>query len=359
MSVRIDIHCHTFNGADLPVEGFVKHVVLRDKNWPVWVKERLARWADRLVQGSALGFEPENTMLDRRLRQQDRWLVEPEADDAVMARFQEQVRQDAADLISADPATANYLGLATDETRWAFERPDVHAFIKFARNLASTRLDIATRLVLTYPDVTVFTPMLVDMAYGVDDCPLTTVNQQIELHEKVSRLSVLGRLTHLDALLLPFVGFDPRRELDSPGALELVMHAIEERGYAGIKMYPPMGFSPIGNEEPGVDGVLTKLYRWCADKSVPVTVHCNRSQGAKNGGNDERSDPARWGDVLSAYPSLHLNLGHFGGSDVNAGRRSGPTRSASSRPGSKTSTRISVATPTFLARADVAATRRC
>lgn len=156
--------------------------------------------------------------------------------------------------------------------------------------------------------------MLVDMSYGVDDTPLTSVSQQIDLHEKISRLSILGRLTQRNALLLPFVGFDPRREIDTPGALAIVQKAVEEKGFAGVKLYPPMGFSPIRNTEPEVDAVLTRLYTWSVEMAVPLTVHCNRTQGAKGQVNDKRSDPRRWGEVLETHPKLHLNLGHFGGS---------------------------------------------
>ncbi|MEZ0579260.1 amidohydrolase family protein [Nocardioides sp. MH1] len=326
-ATRVDIHCHTFNGADLPVEGFVRRVVLRDKDWPGWVKARLARWADGLVQSPGLGYEPERSILQMMLDHPRRDLLLSAEEQVADERFNLQVEQDEAALAAHDPATAAYLGLAPRQVR-RLDRGETSAFVKFARNLASSRLDVARRLVATYPSVDVFTPMLVDMAYGVGDKPLTTVAEQIDLHEKISSLSIMGRLTQRSALLLPFVGFDPRREQHAPGALGLVQDAVMHRGFAGVKMYPPMGFSPLGNDEPEIDGILDDLYSWCETEDVPITVHCNKTQGASNASNDERSDPAVWATVLDKHPGLHLNLGHFGGVRRTANKPFWPTEIA-------------------------------
>lgn len=310
----VDAHCHSFNGADLPIEGFVRHVLLRDNRLPGWVKDRLARRADRMIQRGKHGYERERMALDDLLTAAPEGLATPEEGQNLEGpTFDEQVAQDLRALMTEDPDTAARLGAAPGSDASMIGPSDARAFLEFARNLASTRIDIARRLVATYPKVTVFTPLLVDMSYGVDDKPLTTVDEQIELHEKISRLSILGRLTRRDALLLPFVGFDPRREADSPGALEVIKDAIKVKGFAGVKLYPPMGFFPIRNSEPDVDRVLIELYDWCESECVPLTVHCNRTQGVKTKVNDKRSDPRRWGEVLEKHPALHLNLGHFGG----------------------------------------------
>jgi predicted TIM-barrel fold metal-dependent hydrolase len=313
MPAIVDIHCHTFNGADLPIEGFVRHVALRASKWPKWVNDRLARRADRMVQKAVHGYEPERTSLQTLLDEPQRGIAPAESDGSEEANFYSQVERDIDALIEEDPETAEYLGVGPGVETMAIGPSEARAFFQFARNLASSRLDIARRLVETYPTVNVFTPMLVDMSLGVDDEPLTTVEEQIDLHEKISRLSILRRLTQQDALILPFIGFDPRRKVESSRALDLVFDAVENKGFAGVKLYPPMGFFPIQNAEPGIDECLTALYDWCERESVPITVHCNRSQGAKDEANDERSDPKLWGAVLEKHPDLHLNLGHFGG----------------------------------------------
>ncbi len=280
---------------------------------PVDVEDRLAEWADRLVQSRAPGYERENAVLEGLLSNQVRGVAPLQVnEEESRVRLERRSREDAAQLLAHDPEAAAYLGLRVEPRREAFAVRDIPAAIKFVSNLASSRIDVAQRLIDTYADITVFTPMLVDMAQGVTDWPVTTLQEQIDLHEKISRLSIMGRLSRRPALLLPFVGFDPRSELHAPGTLDSVKDAVESKGFAGVKMYPPMGFWPIGNTS-DVDAILSELYEWCEAEEVPVTVHCNRSQGAGSDANDGRSDPERWGRVLAAHPSLRLNLGHFGG----------------------------------------------
>jgi predicted TIM-barrel fold metal-dependent hydrolase len=83
-------------------------------------------------------------------------------------------------------------------------------------------------------------------------------------------------------------------------------------------MYPPMGFVPLGNEDEGladgarIDEVLRQLYTWCVDEDVPIIVHGNPSNFA-DPAFEAFSSPERWGVVLTDFPGLRLNLGHFGG----------------------------------------------
>ena len=100
----VDIHCHTFNGGDLPVEGFVKHVSLRDKPWPDWAKARLARRADRMVQREMHGYEAERKVLDPLLDASALGLAPP--DEALVdpgPAFEEQVAQDLRNLVALRP----------------------------------------------------------------------------------------------------------------------------------------------------------------------------------------------------------------------------------------------------------------
>jgi hypothetical protein len=81
--------------------------------------------------------------------------------------------------------------------------------IAWAVLLRRSRLDITRRLVATFPEVDLFTPITVDMAVGLGDHPEVTPLQQLELHEKISRLSMLGRLGTGIAQIHPFVGVRP------------------------------------------------------------------------------------------------------------------------------------------------------
>ena len=61
-SINVDIHCHVFNAADIPIRGFVRHVALHDG----LMSPQLAAIATRLVSG-APGFESDKARLDRIL----------------------------------------------------------------------------------------------------------------------------------------------------------------------------------------------------------------------------------------------------------------------------------------------------
>ncbi len=53
----IDIHCHTFNGDDIALQGFFRRIVLDDGGTLSWLAER---W----VQSRAPGYEREVAVLD-------------------------------------------------------------------------------------------------------------------------------------------------------------------------------------------------------------------------------------------------------------------------------------------------------
>ena len=333
----IDVHCHAFNADDLPVRGFIQALHMRG----VPLGGALARLVDLLIQGVGPGYHADKARLDAILltagRRDAVRALAPPADTAALEREVDAAlveletrdpalsRQVGAELVAAesggDPAAAvrgldDMIGATRRAVRW------VTLFGK-------SRVDIATYLVQTFSDrVDLFCPMLVDLGAGLGDTAATTAREQIELHEKVSRISMLGLLPGLGkARLHPFVGFDPRMELrartvgDIETPLDVVKTAVERFGFIGVKVYPPMGWRPIGNHEgvgmskeqaAQVDEILRELYTWCVEEDVPITAHTNRSNFAHESYRDYGA-PEGWIDVLDAFPGLHLNLGHFGG----------------------------------------------
>ncbi|HDO52344.1 MAG TPA: hypothetical protein ENH05_06360, partial [Rhizobiales bacterium] len=230
---------------------------------------------------------------------------------------------------------------------------------------------------LNLPDtgVALFTPAMVDMDYwlgaggegessvgdlGTDAFSLrqTEPARQVELTEMIQRLYP-GRCHG-------FVSFCPWRQVSdlhhnatvgagSPRrmqtALETVQDAILNRGFVGVKLYPPMGFAPLGNaalpaeafppalantpyeQDFGalLDEALLGLYRFCVAHDVPVMAHTAPSNGAgaftnsagEKIGYGARAHPAGWRKVLEqpGLSALKLNLAHFGGSRETAERR--------------------------------------
>jgi hypothetical protein len=83
--------------------------------------------------------------------------------------------------------------------------------------------------------------------------------------------------------------------------------------FAGLKLYPPLGFDPW----PDSDEERAKvelLYQFAEEKKIPITTHCD------DGGyriiepelSWKYSSPERYIEVLKKFPALKLNFAHLG-----------------------------------------------
>lgn len=118
--------------------------------------------------------------------------------------------------------------------------------------------------------------------------------------------------------IMPFIMFDPRRIAVS----ELVKTALEEMGFLGVKMYPPLGYHPDPSSffnDAEVNHELEDIYEYCETNSIPITVHCSRESAYSSELMycqelvREFCQPSSWEAVLKKYPRLYLNFAHFGG----------------------------------------------
>ncbi|SLN76697.1 Amidohydrolase [Ruegeria meonggei] len=268
-------------------------------------------------------------------------------------RAGDQARQ-IADAIYADEAFQDDLSFKSLSER---RNPDQSLIqtLMWAGLLTRSRVDILGELIRLYAHQTaqadtndslgsngikVFSPSLVDFTYwlraGQDrdvDRSGRDVTDQINL---LSRMALLER----GALILPFAPFCPLRAAyyrknGNSNWLQTIQKSIESQGFAGIKLYPPMGFLPLGNakfDEPGarkpralqelgvtgqeIDNELRALYDWCAAEDVPIKTHGNNSLGA-DACTGQNASAANWKPVLEtpAWSDLRLNIAHFGGFD--------------------------------------------
>ncbi len=93
---------------------------------------------------------------------------------------------------------------------------------------------------------------------------------------------------------------------------------IEQLGlyaFAGIKVYPPLGFDPWPADEPEELAKVEYLYEFCAARSIPITAHCSDGGYHTHEHAKAFTDPAKWARVLLHHPALKLNLAHFGKQD--------------------------------------------
>ncbi|HKG90862.1 MAG TPA: amidohydrolase family protein [Gemmatimonadaceae bacterium] len=349
----IDVHAHTFNASDLSISGFLADVILdSDEKLPLRLVDSLVRLLAAVI-GRAPGAEEEIRRLDElaaaargRLLTSVRAAAEAERAardaelEALVTREVERLRlsprEDDRELLLRLAAESGGVALAASAdaalvpsiVRGIFVAPGtIGRYVRWVGRLRGYRHELIEELVRTYGSgpgsVALFTPALVDFARWLSDEPITPLDVQVLLGDRLSR-AFPGRLHFLAA-------FDPWREADHEGtpsgSLHWARRAVEDHGFVGVKLYPPMGFSAAGNEahdfsqvttEDGprfgrrLDAALERLFVWAEAEEVPLLAHCNESQGAKHGF-ARRAAPEYWRRALEKHPTLRLNLGHFGG----------------------------------------------
>lgn len=172
------------------------------------------------------------------------------------------------------------------------------------------------------------------------DRPYFNDDSTIPYPRQITRLRKLASL--YPGKILGFVAFDPYR-----GETKIIKDALE-RGFAGVKIYPPTGYRPIGNDDPAIskithaiggvsgndiDGRLLEVYDLCLGLNAPLMFHCTESgferdeemhvpvYGSKDKtaeGTGNLSDPRAYVDLLDRggnYAQLRLCIGHAGGHD--------------------------------------------
>ncbi|MDX2005043.1 MAG: amidohydrolase family protein [Meiothermus sp.] len=177
---------------------------------------------------------------------------------------------------------------------------------------------IFDRLWGAYPSGTKFVLLPIDMDYITHEYRPAPRNYELQLQE------LRDLRTKMPDVVMPFICADPRR----PKFLDLIKEYIEQHQFAGIKLYPALGFFPF-------DARLDDMYSWAEANEVPITTHCtpgglyarrfepthrvhpkthrhlpgnSPSEFAKN-----YSDPRNYDWVLERFPKLKLCFAHLGG----------------------------------------------
>jgi predicted TIM-barrel fold metal-dependent hydrolase len=88
---------------------------------------------------------------------------------------------------------------------------------------------------------------------------------------------------------------------------------LADHVFAGIKVYPPLGFDPWPDDDPQAMVKIDRLYATCSEKGIPLITH-----GGKGGFvtvDRERlnaiTDVSKWARALQRYPGLWIDLAHF------------------------------------------------
>lgn len=182
-----------------------------------------------------------------------------------------------------------------------------------------SQLEIFKLLQSFYPEGTKFCVLTMDMEFMEAGSVAKSFETQLE------ELASIKKDPAYKDLILPFIFVHPQR----PFLFTLVRKYIEEEGFAGLKMYPPLGYYPF-------DRRLDLVFSYAEQYNIPVTSHCARGGIYYMGDIKERvhpitqkvypksknkyltdiyTAPENYNYLLHKFPDLKLNLAHFGGHD--------------------------------------------
>lgn len=384
--LTIDAHCHVFNGTDLQIKAFLSKVAVR---------QRGALGAGATVLGSILqelawSIAPDGEAELAELRHVEAVLRQCSADQTsskIASLRQSGYSQGRAQLQAAVRRSNEFRALRERlrinavppdidaETRAKVNAmrvidtlpQDVEAYRVARTSRAMTARSVQDRsasglidFVLqnfqyryvsvhdylhTYNQpgkrvVDLMLPSLVDydwwLAKGVGT--LTPLRTQVGVMREIAILT--GGRVH------GFVPFDPLRQValrlghGGDDSLGLVKDAVVSQGCVGVKLYPPMGFAPLGNADlmgtggsgfwardwlPAwtarqdlgelLDSAMRELLGWCEAEEVPVMAHTSLSNGVSKDFEALAGSPY-WAKALAAFPKLRVSFGHFGDSSI-------------------------------------------
>jgi len=410
----IDAHCHIFNATDLPIVGFLDKVVIpnypevrakiKDYNNAVifylrflsdWLQDkgRTANSETRLLREILAGTTPKPSptqIAEREISSlelliiklqnlraplpntptRERWL----ADFAPTVLIGLMHREAFPDSFRVKGYSTKALNDNSDDafTRQVWQPPHTVAeylykfgtgpitfYTKWALQCTRNRFELADQLYQINRRRSLHvTPAIVDFSKWLDVDDPTPITDQIDVMALISQQKQPNNGLHIHG----FVAFDPLRQAiheklkkpDEQSPLAIAQRAVEEKGFIGIKLYPPMGFRATDNallenafpcsvrfgrgspgvgaacagrtnneeglgNEPGkaLDDVLMKLFAWCATNNVPILSHTRNSFGTYGPaeGYAKRASPEYWEKALRSFPNLRVNMAHFGNFD--------------------------------------------
>lgn len=372
----VDAHAHLFNALDLPIAGFARSLGISHGVPAVVVDNptivHLLADLECVLYQSTPGFQGASVtrrgtcerkfdpavaqQIVKALQDVLSPAVDPCSSQAVLARISDSAaRAQAAGLaegvcaLSAIERSLKAGGFAIPKTIRSLLAIAVNAFA----TTTNERKALALELAAYTPSVDVFVDALVDFDFWTERSVLhdirncdkmnaidagyahLSISDQIEAHHRLMVDSLKGAIKAngraFPQYVLPLVGYNPLRDVvaahcptDREGkaresSMALVQRAIEQRGFVGVKLYPPTGFLPTGNAdlpEAGLlgqelDDALDRFFQYCEANEVPILAHANDSNGF---GTDFgwRAGPWAWRRVLEKHPNLRISFGHFG-----------------------------------------------
>jgi predicted TIM-barrel fold metal-dependent hydrolase len=215
----------------------------------------------------------------------------------------------------------------------------LRAGVRWVKLIRKTRSELVRVLAARHKQAgyrpTLLCPALVDYSNWLGEALRSPLPDQV---------SVMGRIASRSDLppVHGYAPFDPlrqamfdRRIVGIDGGwdpMALLRKALTQEGFAGVKLYPPMGFKPIGNAADAdagyppkiagklggnsnvgaaLDEALDRFWDFCEAGDVPVMAHASNGNAAGRY-YGFRADPVHWVELLEKRRSLRIMLAHFG-----------------------------------------------
>ena len=127
-------------------------------------------------------------------------------------------------------------------------------------------------------------------------------------HEELKKLAA-----QYPEQIIPFIHIDPRSasKFSGPEPLKFIKR-FHEKGFRGIKLYPPLGYSASAKE-------LMPIYEYANKHQLPVMIHCSRGGVKDKKFTDENINcttaPHLYRAILSKFENLKICLAHYGGGE--------------------------------------------
>ena len=361
----IDPHCHLFNASDLQVGGYLAGPIANNLPSSIrWLVQALAPIIDVFAKNIAIsayeemqqlenlqqelltaGLTSGESIIDRQIDEHQQFIADELAAEIKGTDLERRINAHLVGLSSVNAGfsagfSAEYLfdtfrredELTADSTallRDASGSPDqAGSIFAFIAHMLSPRYHNLRKYQKAYSTsddaigIDTCLASLVDFDYWIGSCdhPVSLMRDQIILHQRISELS--NRFMH------PIVAYNPWTDIKEDNAsLALVVDAVRNRGFKGVKIYPPMGYFPHGNTgNPGypgdgrhpdlalLDAKLNALFEECRSLDVPVMAHSNESMGRLPSHN-KLGGPGGWRTFFRqpGNQAARVNLGHLGG----------------------------------------------
>ena len=361
----IDPHCHLFNASDVQVGGYLAGPVANNLPSSIrWLVQGLAPIVEAFAKNIAIsaykemqqlqdlqqellttGLTNGESVIDKQIDEHQQFIAKELAAEIRGTDLERKINAHLVGLASVNAGlsgefseqylletfrreeelTADSAALLRDPSGSPDQAGSIFAFVAHLLSPRYHNLRKYQKAYSTSDDaigIDTCLASLVDFDYWIGSCdhPVSFMRDQIILHQRISDLS--------NHYMHPIVAYNPWTDIkEDDASLTLVVDAVKNRGFKGVKIYPPMGYFPHGNTgNPSypkdanypdlelLDAKLNAMFEECRSLDVPVMAHSNESMGRLPSHN-KLGGPSGW-KTFFRHPgnqAARINLGHLGG----------------------------------------------